>query len=151
VADPAAHDDAVVLERELDAPVELVWRMWIDPDDFAAWYGPDGANVQVEEMDVRVGGTRRVRMEVAGPEGPMQMGFVGEHVEIDEPRRLVYSESMAGPDGSVSPPHTRVVVELEDLGGRTRLVLTHHGVPADSPGATGWAMALEALGARLPG
>jgi hypothetical protein len=43
------------------------------------------------------------------------------------------------PDGH--PTTTQVIVELEDLGGRTKMVLTHAGVPADSPGAAGWMMA----------
>ena len=51
--------DAVVIERDIDAPVELVWKMWTDAHHFAAWYGPTGATIVVAEMDVRVGGTRR--------------------------------------------------------------------------------------------
>jgi Activator of Hsp90 ATPase homolog 1-like protein len=51
------------------------------------------------------------------------------------------------PDGH--PPTTEVRVELENLGGRTKMVLTHAGIPADSPGAAGWAMALDKLAARL--
>jgi hypothetical protein len=43
----------------------------------------------------------------------------------------------------------QVRVELEDLGGRTRMVLTHVGIPSDSPGATGWTMALDKLAARI--
>ena len=40
---------------------------------------------------------------------------------------------------------TEVRVELEDLGGRTKMVMTHSGIPQDSPGAAGWAMALDKL------
>jgi hypothetical protein len=40
-----------------------------------------------------------------------------------------------------------VRVELEDLGGRTKMVMTHIGVPSDSPGAAGWTMALNKLDA----
>jgi Activator of Hsp90 ATPase homolog 1-like protein len=42
-----------------------------------------------------------------------------------------------------------VTVELEDLGGRTRVVLTHAGVAPDSPGAMGWQMALDKLAALV--
>ena len=38
---------------------------------------------------------------------------------------------------------------MDDQGGRTKMVLTHVGVPAGSPGAAGWAMAVEKLGALL--
>jgi hypothetical protein len=44
---------------------------------------------------------------------------------------------------------TSVVVELEDLAGRTRMTLTHIGIPADSPGGQGWTMAIDKLEARV--
>jgi uncharacterized protein YndB with AHSA1/START domain len=153
----AGPTDAVVIERVLDAPVELVWQMWVDPEHFAAWYGPDGATIPVATMDVRVGGARRVCMEMQTPEGAVQMWFAGEFREIVEHERLVYTEAVTDEDGDVPSPGgatdghpatTEVTVELRSLGDRTKLVLTHVGVPADSPGAVGWSMALDAL-ARL--
>jgi uncharacterized protein YndB with AHSA1/START domain len=77
-------------------------------------------------------------------------GPEGEYREVVEHRRLVYTEAVSDERGGVPEEGvTEVRVELEDLGGRTRVVLTHVGVPGDSPGAAGWAMALEKLGARL--
>lgn len=153
-------DDAVVIERTLDAPPPGVWRMWTDPEHFAAWYGPDGVTVPVVEMDVRVGGRRRLCMEVATPDGPRRMWFAGEFLEVVEPHRLVYTDWMSDEHGEPLPPDapgvpeghpstTRVTVELEPVDAGTRLVLTHAGIPTDSPGATGWASALDALAARL--
>lgn len=141
--------DAVTIERTLDAPVDLVWRMWTDPEHFRRWYGPDGATIPLADLDVRAGGARRVCMEVATPEGPVQMWFAGEHREVVEPRRLVYTEAESDADGTHASPPTVVTVELEDLGGRTRVVLTHAGVAADSPGAAGWRMALDKLAALV--
>lgn len=160
MSDHPGRADAVVIEREIDAPADLVWQMWVDPVHFAAWYGPDGAKVPVAKMDVRVGGTRHVCMEVQTPGGPMQMWFTGEYREIVEHSRLVYTESMSDEDGNVltaagmgmpddHPAVTEIIVELEDLGDRTRMVMTHVGVPADSPGAAGWNMALDKLEARV--
>jgi uncharacterized protein YndB with AHSA1/START domain len=102
-------------------------------------------------MDVRVGGTRLVCMEMQTPNGPMQMWFAGEYLEVVENERLVYTEAMADEDGNVSPPSTEVRVELQGVGGRTKMVMTHRGIPADSPGATGWTMALDKLAARVEG
>jgi uncharacterized protein YndB with AHSA1/START domain len=146
-----ATRDAVVIERVVDAPPELVWRLWTDPDHFAAWYGPDGATIPVATLDVRVGGTRRVCMEVQTPDGPMRMWFVGEHLEVVEPELLVYTESIADEDGTPVPGHppaTEVRVQLHGEGGGTRMVVTHVGIAAGSPGAAGWAMALDKLVAR---
>jgi len=51
------------------------------------------------------------------------------------------------PDGH--PSTTEIRVELEDVGGRTTMVMTHVGLPAGSPGAAGWAMALDKLAVRV--
>lgn len=152
--------DAVVIERSFDAPVDLVWAMWTDPAHFTAWYGPDAASVPVARMDVRTGGTRLICMEVPSPDGPKRMWFAGEYREVVENVRLVYTEAMSDEHGTVvaaddggtpegHPTTTEVRVELEDLGGRTRMVMTHAGIPSDSPGAAGWAMALDKLAARV--
>ena len=152
--------DAVVIERTFDAPVDLVWQMWTDPDHFKAWYGPEGATIPVANMDVRVGGTRLVCMEMQSPNGPMRMWFAGEYLEVIENERLRYTESMSDENGNVSAPSgegtsgahpttTEVRVELEDVGGKTRMLMTHAGVPGDSAGAAGWAMALDKLAAYL--
>ena len=152
--------DAVVIERIVDAPTSLVWQMWTDPEHFKAWYGPEGATIPVAKMDVRVGGTRLVCMEVQTPNGPMRMWFTGEYREVIENERLIYTESMSDENGDVSAPSdmgmpaghpmtTEVRVELSDIGGRTKMVLTHVGIPRDSPGAAGWEMALDKLAAYL--
>ena len=127
--DRGAHD-AVVIERTFDAPVDLVWRMWTEPEHFAKWYGPDGATISVAKMDVRVGGTRLVCMEMQTPEGTMRMWFTGEYRDVVENKRLVYTESMSDEHGNVlsptetgmpdgHPTTTEVAVELEDIDGRT--------------------------------
>jgi uncharacterized protein YndB with AHSA1/START domain len=160
MTDKDRSQDAVVLERTFDAPVELVWQMWTDPEHFKAWYGPDGAAVPVAKMDVRVGGTRLVCMEVQSPRGLMQMWFTGEYREVIENERLVYTESMSDENGNVASPAemgmpeghpttTEVRVELYDIGGRTKMVMTHAGIPGDSPGAAGWVMALDKLAAHI--
>jgi uncharacterized protein YndB with AHSA1/START domain len=160
MAEGHGYEDAVVIERTLDAPVELIWRMWTEPEHFAAWYGPDGASIPVARMEVRVGGTRLVGMQVQTPRGAMTMWFTGEYLEVVPNKRLVYTESMSDENGTViapadlgmpagHPATTEVRVELDDLGDRTRMVLTHAGIPAGSPGAAGWTVALDKLAAHV--
>jgi uncharacterized protein YndB with AHSA1/START domain len=160
MTDGNATRDAAVIERSFDAPPDLIWRMWTEPEHFKAWYGPDGAAVPVAKMDVRVGGSRLVCLEMDTPGGPAQMWFTGEYREVVENERLVYTESVSDENGNVLPPSnmglpsghpatTEVTVELQHLGGRTRMVLTHAGIPAGSPGAAGWAMALAKLADRI--
>lgn len=160
MADDHRSQNAVVIERTIEAPVALVWRMWTEPEHFAAWYGPSGATIPVARMDVRVGGTRLVCMHAETPNGTMQIWFTGEYREVVENKRLVYTESMSDEHGTVLPPSamglpaghpttTEILVELDDLGGRTRMIMTHIGVPEDSPGASGWRMAFDKLAAHV--
>jgi len=160
MTDDNTSQGSVVIERVFDAPVDLIWRMWTRPEHFKAWYGPGGASIPVAKMDVRVGGTRLVCMEVQAPNGAMRMWFTGEYREVVENERLVYTESMADENGNVlaasdmgmpagHPTTTEVRVELEQVGGRTKMVMTHTGIPSDSPGAAGWAAAFDKLAAHV--
>ncbi|MEO5982111.1 MAG: SRPBCC domain-containing protein [Pedococcus sp.] len=150
----------VQIERTFDAPIDLIWAMWTEAEHFANWYGPMGAKISRADMHVHVGGRRHIAMEMQTPGGPMQMFFVGEYRQVDPKTRLVYTESMADADGNAmtaeqmgmpagAPMETSIVVELADLGERTKMVMTHIGVPADSPGAQGWGMAINTLEARI--
>lgn len=159
MTDAIRTHDTVVIERHIEATVDVVWQMWTDPDEFSAWYGPNGAEIAVSIWELRVGGARLVRMTVPSPGGVMNMWFAGQFLDVIENRRLVYTEFMSdengkpasqAPAGMPEPhPATEVRVELTDMDGRTRMVLTHIGVPAGSPGALGWTMAFDKLAARL--
>jgi uncharacterized protein YndB with AHSA1/START domain len=157
-----SRDDRVVIERVVSATREVVWEMWADPKHFAEWYGPSGATIPVAEFDLRPGGERRVCMAMDTPNGPMRMWFGGHFEEIEPPARLVYTEYVADEHGEPvaaemagmpadHPTVTTIIVALEDLGERTRMKVTHVGIPEGSPGAMGWNMALDKLEAALTG
>jgi uncharacterized protein YndB with AHSA1/START domain len=156
MSDSNISKDAVVIERTFDAAVDLVWQMWTDPEHFKQWYGPKGFTVPVADMDLRVGGKRLVCMEMQTPDGSMKMWTTGEYTEIVPNQRLVYTESMADENGNVVSPSamgmpegypaiTKVTVLLEELGGRTKMVMTHAGVPEDSGAGGGWTQAFDKL------
>jgi uncharacterized protein YndB with AHSA1/START domain len=98
-------------------------------------------------------------MQITTSDGPMRMWFTGQYREVVKNSRLVYTESISDENGNVvstadlgvpeGHPTTEVIVDLEELGGRTKMVLTHIGVRADSPGAAGWTMALDKLAAHV--
>jgi uncharacterized protein YndB with AHSA1/START domain len=138
--------EAVVLERTLPVPPDMLWPLWTEPARFAAWYGPAGATVTVLAMDVRVGGERRVSMSMVTPGGERVMHFAGAHLEVERPRRLAYTEAVVDSDDAQphgAPTEVHVMFENHDAG--TRLTLTHLGIPAGSPGEAGWSMALDKL------
>ena len=152
-----AETKDVRIERIFDAPIDLVWELWATAEGFQKWYGPDGFTIPTAEMDVQVGGRRLFAME--SPDGSMKMWFTGEYREVTPTSRLVYTESMADENGNVISPAdmgmpghpevTEVTVELTDVDGKTRMVMTHAGIPADSPGAGGWGQAFDKLAAVL--
>ncbi len=146
----------VRIERTVDAGIETVWRMWTDAELFSQWYGPNGMKIPTAEMNVVVGGRRKICMQMEMPERTMTMWFCGEYEEIEPYSRLVYTESMCDEEGNVVDPAsmgmpeghpkvTRIVVELTERNGKTTMKMTHVGVPADSQGAGGWQQAIEKL------
>ncbi len=154
------QQDWVKITRTFDAPIERVWQMWTDPALFQTWYGPMGMRVPVAEMDLTIGGRRRICMEMVTPERTMRMWFTGVYKEITPPSRLVYTESMCDENGVIIPPQsmgmpeghpdiTEVIVGLRAEGGKTVMTMVHAGVPEGSAGAGGWAQAFDKLATEL--
>jgi uncharacterized protein YndB with AHSA1/START domain len=111
----------LVFERTFDAPRELVWTAFTDPDAIPRWWGPKGTTTTVVEMDIRPGGAWRYVSHAADRE---DVAFFGEYLAVDPPNGFTWTfmfdvEGM-GPMGG---PETFV---LEDLGGRTRVTSTSH-------------------------
>ncbi|MGD1884480.1 MAG: SRPBCC domain-containing protein [Paracoccaceae bacterium] len=152
--------DWVRIEREFDAPIDLVWKMWTDPPLFKRWYGPNGMSVPTAEMDVRIGGTRKVCIAMQSPERSMEMWFTGVYKEVRAPDRLVYTESMCDAEGRIISPQsmgmpdgfpdiTEVIVDLSEVDGKTRMVMVHVGVAEGTAGAGGWNQAFDKLGTLI--
>lgn len=146
----------VKIERVFDAPIQEVWSMWAEAENFKRWYGPMGMSIPVAEMDVKVGGTRKICMEMVTPDRTMQMWFIGVYKEVSAPTRLVYTESMCDADGVLIPPSamgmpdghpdvTDVIVDLREENGKTHMSMVHVGVPAGTAGEGGWMQAIDKL------
>ena len=157
----AAGGQAVVIERVFDAPRDLVWRAWVEPDQFMRWYGPEGVTMFACEIDLRVGGRHLFGLRM--PDGG-EYWTTGVYREVSPPERFVATEIMADEHGAVvapshygmpgdTPMETLLTVSLEDLGdGRTRLTLTQAGWPDEQMAAGaggGWNQAFDKLTAAL--
>src|SRR5688572_18916685 len=138
MSDNTISKNAIVIERVFDAPVELVWKMWTEPEHFKHWYGPEGFTVSMSEMDFRVGGKRFMCMEKPEPDGSMKIWLMGEFTEIVPNKRLAYTDIPADENGNAAHPSTygmdvplitTVTVLLEAVGERTKMTLTHAGLP----------------------
>jgi uncharacterized protein YndB with AHSA1/START domain len=109
----------ITISRTFDAPRELVWKAWTEPDQLAQWWGPRGSSAPLEKitMDVRPGGSFSVTL--VGDDGN-EMTVHGVYSEVVEPERLVLDEPAEGSwhEGAVS------VATFNDLGdGRTEMVV----------------------------
>jgi uncharacterized protein YndB with AHSA1/START domain len=86
----ANADCEIVIERTVNAPRDLVWRAWTEPEQIVKWWGPNGFTTTIHEMSVRVDGVWRFIMH--GPDGKDYPNKV-IYREIVKPERLVYDHS----------------------------------------------------------
>jgi uncharacterized protein YndB with AHSA1/START domain len=148
---PVAPDRQVLITRIFEAPRERVFRAWTDPDEIAAWFGPEHMDTPRERIhiDPRVGGRYELTMVQREGDGEMAIGY--EVVEFVEPE-LIVLRSDPMPEAGM-PEGTIVRVELHDHGPKTRMILTDGPLPPESRdhAAAGWSAALEKLGALVAG
>ena len=108
-------DRELFITRLINAPRELVWKVWTDPEHVAQWWGPTGFKNTIHEMNVKAGGVWRLTMH--GPDGrdyPNKIVFI----EVIKPERLVYKHS---DDEGTEPVNFHVTVTFEKQGNKTLL------------------------------
>jgi uncharacterized protein YndB with AHSA1/START domain len=110
-------DREIVLSRVFDAPRDLVFRAWTEPQHVPHWWGPKGFTTTTHHMDVRPGGEWRFVMH--GPDGRDYPNRI-TYVEVAPPGRLVYRH---GGGDDVEPVKFETTVTFEDVGGKTKLTL----------------------------
>ena len=110
------------LVAEFDAAVERVWQIWEDPRQLERWWGPPTWPATFEEFDFQPGGKAGYYM--TGPEGEKAGGW-WRFTAIEAPGRLEFDDGFADDDGAPSQTMgiTHAAVDLEDLGGRTRMTI----------------------------
>jgi uncharacterized protein YndB with AHSA1/START domain len=140
----------VIIERVFDAPRELVWNAFTDPDQFAAWFGPVGYHVPRESIsfDIRPGGRQQFTMVPDSDEYPPAGESTGTIDEVVEPSLLVIHEDLDGEAAEMfGSTRIEMRIELHEEDGRTRLVL-HQGPYGDqmlSPAREGWSSSFTKL------
>jgi uncharacterized protein YndB with AHSA1/START domain len=105
------------ITRIYDAPVELVWDAWTDPEQVAQWWGPRGFTLTTHSKDLRPGGHWHYTMH--GPDGTDYPNKT-VYFEVEEHAKLVYDHG--GSDDR--PPLFRVTVLFADIGGKTKMDMT---------------------------
>ncbi len=139
----------VLITRIFDAPREQVFKAWTDPDEVAAWYGPEHMDIPREKVriDPRVGGRWEVTMVQRG--GGTEFAIAYEILELIEPE-LIVMRSDPMPDAGMHQPVV-VRVELHDHGTKTRMTLSDGPYPPAGRGhaEAGYQAALDELTKHL--
>ncbi len=132
----------IEIRRSLPAPIAEIFRWWTDPELLRQWMSPIGT--VHAEVDLRVGGALRIVMKSAD----ILIEHVGQFVEIEPPKRLVFTWTSQYTGGQPS----LVTVELEPEGTQvTRLRLVHAQLPdtAAESHRGGWGAMLGRLAGKL--
>ena len=138
-ASPVGINRNITVTRLFDAPVELVWRAWTDPQLVRRWWGPDYFTAPVCQMDFREGGTTLVAMR--SPEG--QDSYSTWQYRRIVPHELIeYVQSMSDDAAQAIDPttiglpadfplETRTVVTFKPLGAQTEMTITEYDFTAE--------------------
>lgn len=115
-------DTEVLVKRSFDAPAELVWRTYMEPDLMRRWCGSTpGWSMPVCEMDMRVGGQYRWRWR--NDEDGMEFGFTGEVLEVVPHAKIVHTQAFDPGNMGVSMggEPSIITVTFEEAGGITNV------------------------------
>jgi len=107
----------LIVNRIFNAPRELVWKAWTEPEHVVNWWGPKGFSIRTSEIDIRPGGIWRFIMK--GPDGveyPNKISFR----EIVKPERLVYTSS---DDIEDDPGQFQTIVNFVEQDNKTILTM----------------------------
>jgi uncharacterized protein YndB with AHSA1/START domain len=112
----------LVLEREIEVPASLIWKVWTTPQHLKHWFCPRPWSVTKCEIDLRPGGVFSSIMR--SPEG-QEFPNVGCYLEVIENERLVFTDTLLPGFRPAPNPFFTAVLELSPLGPeRTRYVAT---------------------------
>lgn len=143
-------DNILTLTRTFpDVDPKTVYDAWTRPDLLADWYGPEGFENEIHEMDVRVGG--RYHLTMIAPDGA-HYPLSGEYRTLEPPNRLAFSWKWENQRTGIGNDITLVTVEIRQVARGTQVTLTHSEF-ADAERRDnhrhGWEPALDKLGRIL--
>ena len=145
---PTGPGARVHIVRDFDARPERIWKAWIDPALLVRWLGPREWPADEVHADLRVGGAWRARLQSVDGQPPLQQS--GTYVEIDPPRRLVFTFRWDSDHHEDGPGvETLVTLLLSELApGRTRMEFTQVGLASDQSASGheyGWRSTFDRL------
>jgi len=133
------------IKRTYDAPLDVVWTAWADPEQAQQWWGPRGFTVPVVELDERPGGKWRALM--IAPDGT-ELWQHGVYRELVPKKRLVYTFIW-----DRDPDHEMLVtVDFADKGNKTEIAFQQTGFKSEGERKGhegGWNQSFDRLAEHL--
>jgi uncharacterized protein YndB with AHSA1/START domain len=134
------HKEDLVVNRIIDAPLELVWKAWTDPEYVKRWWGPKYYTSPTCKIDLRVGGKYIFSMRAPQDQGSQDSYSSGIYQEIVPLKRLEFTMSLSDKDGNRIDPvlvgmppdfprEMRTQVVFKDKGEMTELTITEYDWP----------------------
>lgn len=114
---PEISGREIMISRDYDAPLALVWKAWTEPAHLAQWWGPNGFSITTFEYNFRPGGIWRFLMH--GPDGRDWANRVTFR-EIVPHKKLVYDHGGEGADKGIQ---FHVTVTFAEKAGRTNVTM----------------------------
>lgn len=138
-----------VLERLFDAPRELVWRSWTDPQLLPRWYGP-GVETIIHRLDLTPGGLWLIEMQRGGKSFYQR----AEYTEVNPPERLVWVHASCDANWNVIPSPMMTdwprllltTVKFAADGSQTKMRLTWAPHEASAAEVACFAAAIDGMG-----
>lgn len=128
----------IEVTRTFSAPVDLVWKVWTDPELVKRWWGPKHFTSPVANIDFRVGGTSLVSMLAPEEMGGQHFYSVWEYTRIEHLQTIEFIQNLADQHGNKVDPvqvgmppdfplDVRTVVVFRDLGkSKTEMTITEY-------------------------
>jgi uncharacterized protein YndB with AHSA1/START domain len=130
------HD--IVVTRIVDAPLELVWQSWTNPEHVKRWWGPKDYTSPYAKIDLRVGGKYTFGMRAPEEQGGQDSFTTGVYSKIVPMQMLEFTQGLSDKDGNPIDPTSigmppdfprdmRITVTFKAKGSMTELVITEYG------------------------
>jgi uncharacterized protein YndB with AHSA1/START domain len=146
----------VQFTRVFDAPRELVWNAWTNPETFKKWWGPSHYTCPEAKIDLRPGGKYLFAMK---PQDGKVVWGGGTYTEVTKPSRIVCTDSFMDEKGNIVSPteygmtadfprELYITLTFEEQDGKTKLTLVHKAFPTEQVATdcnTGWSESFDKL------
>lgn len=128
----------IEVTKTFNAPVNMVWELWVNPELIKRWWGPKHFISPVAKIDFREGGRSLVSMKAPKEMGGQEWYSTWEYINIIPLKRIEFIQSLADKDGNKTDPakvgmpadfpmEIKTVVNFKEVGNnKTEMTVTEY-------------------------